>query len=292
MNREPNNPITVADVAAYRRDGAVCLRGIFDRDWLDLLAAGMERNIAAPDKHGYFLARDAQGHIYFQDVANWQRIPEFERFIFDSPAVDIAGHMMGATKINIFYEAVFYRTAGTTTPTPWHQDVPYWPIDGKDVCSVWTPLDPVPAECALEFVRGSHRWDKVFRRPSFYDDGEAKHLYHTEAEDQGEETRREPTPDVAANRGAYDILTWELEPGDCISFSGMVFHGARGNQNENRPLRALATRWAGDDSYYAEKPEGTDPMLTGHGLKHGEPFRGPMFPKVWPRQDRDGDYPA
>jgi len=36
-----------ADVAAFERDGVVCLSRVF-ADWVELLRAGVERNIAAP----------------------------------------------------------------------------------------------------------------------------------------------------------------------------------------------------------------------------------------------------
>ncbi|UGA37435.1 hypothetical protein JOS77_25985 [Chromobacterium haemolyticum] len=39
--------ISAADIAAFQRDGAVCLRGLF-RDWVDVIAAGIERNLRAP----------------------------------------------------------------------------------------------------------------------------------------------------------------------------------------------------------------------------------------------------
>ncbi len=53
MNRQPMAPITDADVAAYRRDGAVYLRAMFDQDWLALLAKGVERNIAEPGRYAH-----------------------------------------------------------------------------------------------------------------------------------------------------------------------------------------------------------------------------------------------
>jgi hypothetical protein len=40
--------------------------------------------------------------------------------------------------------------------TPWHQDQPYYNIDGFQTASFWIPLDPVPRESTLEFVAGSH----------------------------------------------------------------------------------------------------------------------------------------
>ena len=35
------------DVAAYARDGAVLIRGLW-RDWVDVIAAGIARNMADP----------------------------------------------------------------------------------------------------------------------------------------------------------------------------------------------------------------------------------------------------
>ena len=50
MNRQPLVPITDRDVAAYRRDGAVALRRVFDGEWISLLADGVARNIAEPGR--------------------------------------------------------------------------------------------------------------------------------------------------------------------------------------------------------------------------------------------------
>src|SRR5262249_43172992 len=37
-----------SDIAAFERDGAICLRGVFERRWLELIAAGIEKEIATP----------------------------------------------------------------------------------------------------------------------------------------------------------------------------------------------------------------------------------------------------
>ena len=47
-------------------------------------------------------------------------------------------------------------------PTPWHHDVPYWPVEGDQVCSVWMPLDPINEQNRLQFIRGSHRWGEKY----------------------------------------------------------------------------------------------------------------------------------
>ncbi|MBT6118741.1 MAG: hypothetical protein HOH66_12820 [Rhodospirillaceae bacterium] len=286
MNREPLNPITENDVAAYRRDGAVCLRGVFDTDWLALVEAGIERNLAEPGEFAHFYDRDEEGHIFFNDVVSWERIPEYRRFMLDSPAPALAAALMGSSKANVFYDSAFYRTAGTASPTPWHQDTPYWSVRGDDVCSLWTPIDPVGRERALEFVRGSHRWDTVFYRQSFFADGKGEHAFEESRDERaGDEHARAAPPDIAAERDKHDIVAWDMAPGDCLAFCGMVYHGHPGNPSESGPLRVLATRYVGDDARFAVKPEGSDPDLRGRGLEDGEPFGGPHFPVVWPREE-------
>src|SRR5690606_18477869 len=113
------------------------------------------------------------------DVVSWRRIPEYERFLTQSPTGQIAARLMGSKTARVFYDSMFYRTAGTRARTPWHQDKPYWSVEGQHVCSLWVPLDPVPRESALEFVRGTHAGDIVYYRDSFFADGQGTHTFES-----------------------------------------------------------------------------------------------------------------
>ena len=42
------NPIAEPDVEAFRRDGAICLRGVLSAEELALLTAGIDENLAHP----------------------------------------------------------------------------------------------------------------------------------------------------------------------------------------------------------------------------------------------------
>ena len=56
------------------------------------------------------------------------------------------------------------REPGTREKFTWHQDQPYWDVDGTHVCSTWLALTAADAKSsALEFVRGSHQWGCTFR---------------------------------------------------------------------------------------------------------------------------------
>ena len=46
---------------------------------------------------------------------------------------------------------------GAEKETPWHQDQPYYPVDGERLVSIWMPVDPVSLDSAVNFVQGSHR---------------------------------------------------------------------------------------------------------------------------------------
>ena len=97
-------------------------------------------------------------------------------------------------------------------------------------------------------------------------------------------------PDIQADRGAYDIVAFDMEPADCIVFHGLTVHGAPGNTSLERRRRALSTIWLGDDTTFAARPGPVRPLFEGHGLAPGDPSDCEYFPRVWPRAG--GEHPA
>ncbi len=76
---------------------------------------------------------------------------------------------MGSRTARIFHEHVLVKEPGTREVSPWHQDQPYYCVDGEQVLSIWLPLDPVPRSVSPEFVAGSHLWGKLFTPRKFVD---------------------------------------------------------------------------------------------------------------------------
>ena len=260
-----------ADVEAYERDGAVCLRGVISRAWLEKLAHGVERNLREPGPMAKRYTKEGRPGFFFGDYCNWQRIEEYEAFFRHSPAAEIAGRLMRSSKVNVYHEHVLVKEPGTEEPTPWHQDQPYYPIDGRDVLSLWIPLDPVEQGVCPEFVAGSHAQGKWYQ-PKRFVDGAAH-----QATDPG----FEPVPDVEADRAAYRLLSWALEPGDCIAFGGLTLHGAPANRSANR-RRAFSARWTGDDAVF-RKRQGfmSPPPPAAGGPAEGAAMDSDIFPVVW-----------
>ena len=258
------------DIASYVRDGAVCLRGVFDERWIDLLRAGVERNLREPGRYAKRYTPDGQPGMFFGDYCNWHRIPEHRQFFFDSPAKDVASGLMGLSKVNLYHEHVLVKEPGTREKTPWHHDQPYYPVDGDHIVSLWIPLDAVARETTVEFLGGSHRWGKWFQ-PKRFADG-AMHPHTDE--------RFEEPPDVDSARDQYNILGWHLDPGDCLAFHGLTVHGAPGNASSAR-RRAFSARFTGDDARFVLRDGfmSPPPPVSG-GPAVGAPMDSDAFPVI------------
>ena len=256
----------------FRRDGAVVLRDVLDASHVDLLAAGVERNLAGPSELAIRTEGQEGTGAFFEDFCNWQRIPEFERVIREGPLAEIAGELTGSSEIRLFHDHVLVKEPGTTTRTPWHQDQPYYCIDGSHTVSFWIPLDPVPRESTLEFVAGSHADGTWYMPRTFVDDAPMVFEPGTLAE----------VPDIEAERDAYEILGWELEPGDAVAFGMLTLHAAAGSRTRRR---AFSLRLIGDDVTFATRTHRTSPPFEGldRELEAGAPMDHPLFPVLWRR---------
>ena len=63
---------------------------------------------------------------------------------------------MATPQVRFYHDHVLVKEGGTRQRTPWHQDQPYYNVDGRGV-SAWIPVDPVPEDGCLELVAGTHR---------------------------------------------------------------------------------------------------------------------------------------
>ena len=256
--------MTDAEVAAFQRDGAAVVRGVF-ADWVDVMREGVAANMADPGPHA--AENGVTEGRFFDDYCNWQRIPQIERVVRESPAAALAARAMQSRTAQFFHDHVLVKEPGTPKPTPWHQDAPYYLVAGAQTVSLWLPLDPV-REASLRFIAGSHLRDRMVRPVSWSDDSD---FY-----DSGDWL---PVPDPDADPGEARVLEWAMEPGDAVLFDFRTVHGARGNPGADR-RRALSLRWVGDDARVVARPGRTSPPFPGHGMAEGERLREDWFPVI------------
>ena len=263
--------LSQALIDAYQGNGAVCVRGFFDQHWLDKLAVGLEKNFAdpGPDNTVYTPAGKPGG--FYDDYCNWQRIEEYRDFVMNSPAAEIAAKLMRSSSARIYHEHVLVKEPGTQEITPWHHDLPYYGVDGDQLCSIWLPLDPVPQSACPEFIAGSHDSGVLYYPRKF--------INHKNYADGAE--GYQTMPDIDARREDYEILSWNLNPGDCIVFHMRTVHGAPATTGLKTRRRGFSTRWLGDDAYFATRPWQTSPPFREVQLKPGDLMHHAAFPVIW-----------
>ena len=283
MNNELLRHISTEEIDIYHRDGVVPLRGMFDKDWIKLLNKGLDVNCESPTERSRIWDKDDAGHTMFYDTLAWRKIEEYKKFIFDSPAAQICGQLMKTTTVHYFFDAVFVRSPGTKFETPWHQDEPYWSIEGYDACTLWMPLVPVKQKNCLSFVPGSHLFKSVFNQKNFGElTGNPKdQVDFSKVADQ-------EFPDINANPERFGVVSWELQPGDCIAFNGRTMHGGSGKLDNDTGLKIFTTKWMGDDVRIKFRNYGMDPdfssVMIKKGLKSGDRPDTDMYPLVWSKK--------
>ena len=262
---------SVEAIAAYARAGVVCLRDAFSTQWVKEVAEGMEVaiekgigrdtvfNIAAPGEPGFF----------FYDSFMWKHIDAFRRFVFDSPAPDLARRIMQSEGIILYFDFMLVKEPGTSRGTPWHYDEAYWPINGRQACNLWMAIDSIPKETALRFLKGSHCRDDHFRSVHFDPD-----MSYADPPDVPS------PPDWSSEAGDHELLYAPLEPGDCLVFHNRMHHSAPGNSLKSTRRRALSTCWFGDDITYNNKPQECDPPYRGENLIPGDSMACETFRRL------------
>jgi len=177
----------------------------------------------------------------------------------------------GAKPIWYLGEQLFLKEGGASRRTPWHQDTSYLRMMGSQLVACWISLDALPKEHALEFVRGSHA-GVLYNGSSFAAHDDTSPLY--------KHSKLPRLPDIQAGREAFDIVAWDVEPGDVIVFHLGVLHGGAGTAPGLR-RRTISMRFLGPDVVFDGRPrdergaeEGNDKALAPiyAGLKHGDPF--------------------
>lgn len=259
--------VTIED---FQRDGVCHVPGAF-ADWVEPLRAGLDRIMDAPDAYAFTSdsADPGEPGRFFDTYCNWQRVPEFLAFALSSPAAALAAQCMQSATAQFFHEHTFAKEAGTQKATPWHHDLPYYCVDGRQTASVYLALDDAPAETAVRFLAGSHRDGNTyvprrFRTGEDYDYDDPAMVSAPVPADDSEDAR---------------IIARPLTAGDAIVFDFRTLHGTTAAPVAGR-RRAFSTRWLGDDVRYVQRSGVTSPPLN-LDLAPGDRMPESLFPTLW-----------
>jgi ectoine hydroxylase-related dioxygenase (phytanoyl-CoA dioxygenase family) len=256
--------------AAFARDGVVCLRSVLDVEQVAVAAEAIGAVLARPGPLAQVASAADDPGAFTEDFCRWRDIPQIEQLARHSPVPAAAAALLATPQVRFYHDHVLVKEGGTRQRTPWHQDQPYYNVDGRGV-SAWIPVDAVPADGCLELLAGSHRgpWlmPRTFltRQARWFPEGSLGEL-----------------PDIDADPAAFDIRRFALEPGDAIFFDFLTVHGAPGFPHPGR-RRVLSLRYLSAEVRHAPRAWRTSPPFEGLDaeLPAGAAIDHPLFPVVW-----------
>jgi hypothetical protein len=271
MNRRPLRPISDDDRLTYAQDGAVCLRKVFDQDWIESLLPIAKRIVIDKEDFGLLPHRP----VNFMTRV----IPEFRDLAFNSPLGEACGLTLGSKEIRFLFDQIFAKAPQSDAKTIWHNDRAGWPVTGKMIPSFWMPLTPIVKANSLEVIAGTHNNDVLYWNST----ANSRQMVKPEG--------RVPVPDGEAvrNNPNFKFLSWEMEPGDALLIHPWVLHYSSGNPTGDWRI-AISIRPLGDDIRWDPRPECVNMAgISFDEMIPGEKPQGVMTPLIWSEDGRKDD---
>jgi len=171
---------------------------------------------------------------FFYDVAGWRHHQPIRSAAMDSSLPSICNELLGSEYLNFWEDTTFVKMPKTAQRTAFHQDYAYFQVQGDKCCIVWIPLDSVDQNNGpMQYIRGSHKWDKTY----------APNIFISQTTNPMSPYER--CPDIESQPEKYDIISFDVDPGDVIIHHVKTIHGSRGNMSTDKARRAISFRYCG-----------------------------------------------
>jgi len=245
----PADRLTSDDIANYRRDGFLRVRGIISPEEathyrhaaLDFAAKGQSFNDSP----------------IFKQIVNVWREDETMKALTFHPNVAAVAQKLAGVPLRLWHDQILIKPPLKSKPTEFHQDQPYWPHATSDhPISCWIALCDVPAERGcMSFIPGSHR--QLELQVQRLDDPRSLFSLCPELE--------------------YDLrVTAPLRAGDCTFHHGRCAHMATPNLTEEARVAHVAL-FMDATTTYVPRPHPVTDLL---GFEEGTVIEGKVFPMI------------
>lgn len=310
----PLRPVATDEIERFARDGVVLLKQIHPTEWVDRLRDSLnevfDRTDSDPnatwsgasttgdrtdmaDIIGRYRASRPDADVAVDgapdepitgraivetDPASWHA--GLRAHHLGSGLAQICAELTESAEINYYSDQVFLKGPGSRTRTPWHQDQPYFLVDGM-VAVCWVPVDPVTvSNGAMGYVRGSHLWDRVFK-PSDFVTNTGTFIEKGDIDLSGLDHLPPESTFID------DVVWFDAEPGDVIIHHWATIHGSSGNVTTDRIRRAASVRFACEGSRFYQRPSSPEPFRNTIDLNNGDRLElADRFPLVIPSTNR------
>lgn len=266
----------------FATDGAIVLRGLFTPEQLRRVRECFDHGVAHPGplaKRVYEGTNDEHFNDYGGNPENAEHhLAMIKEFQLD----DLVASLWDSRNVWFLGEELFIKSGGRTGRSPWHQDTSYLAANGPHLANIWISFERLPRRNALEIVRGSHlgtQYDGTsytdptdVTRP-LWGDASFPRLPDIEAE-----RRRDPN--------SWDIVSWDLEPGDALVFHSGTLHGGAPVTPDCPTRHTLVLRFFGDKLFYRPLPTSEPDFphdireFDDRSMTPGDPYRSPYFAQL------------
>ena len=254
--------LTESVVTEWQEKGAVKIPQLLDpaelsacREFYDWILAN-----PSPIATQFF---EGEEDSFFNDVGQAAGYyPRAESLFEACPSIrETVQSLFGADNQNIWFLGyeVFQKLGGAGRHTPFHQDASFAPFHGKHLVRLWIPFERTPKSHCLEVIGGSHR-GPLFNPNKILMTDPSTHGAEgvddtTPCFDKEEELLAMPrVPDILADPEAYDVLSWDLDPGDAVAFHLASLHGNAPVDSRHPERNTLILGFFGDDCIYRPLP--------------------------------------
>lgn len=123
--------------AAFGADGVVKVPGAVGEEWIDRILEDAQRQLVNGGPWVTDTNPGAATDRLFTTRYRWQYEPAVREFVFSSPIAAMAAALTGSSTMRFYFDHLLVKEPRTAAPTPWHQDIGYWPFLGKQIVSAW-----------------------------------------------------------------------------------------------------------------------------------------------------------
>ena len=253
---------------ALARDGYAFVPGVLDGPACARMAEAIETCRQSPGPT--FRTLSPAGEPLLQsELFRWPDVPAIRALTTEGALPRLAAAAFGTDRVILMEDQWFYSENGAGTPSPWHQDHPYHPLEPWFL-TIWIPLDDPPGPVGLRVAPGSN--EGTLYGPVEFSAGDAT-LGRAEA-------RPEPVPDIDADPERFGVVTPPARRGDAILMDSRTLHAAGGACTGT--FRRISIRYAHPDTRIAPRAWPVATFWDEHAFarSEGAPIAGPAFPEL------------
>ncbi len=216
------------------------------------------------------LSDRGRGTFLFE-ASGWRRHRAIRDFALDSCLPKLAAELLDSPVVSFWDDTTFIKGPFTKQKTAFHQDLGYNNYDGRNAIVFWTPLDSATeASGVMKYIRRSHKDGSVY----------APNLFLSQTTMPGATAPK--CPDIEADEDSFDIICYDVEPGDVIAHHIRTIHGAGGNLTGHM-RRAISFHYCGEDARYFSRAGAAPRLHDVDTLADGDAICSRDHPVVWPR---------